>query len=358
MRSTLSPAFTGSKIRQMFDLISECAEQMVQSVQSECDSGTEDRSVDHEMKELFGKYANDVISSTAFGYKIDTFVDPKNEFYLSGQTFSEFASVKGMFRVLMLLMLPRLSTWLNISLIDTRVIKFFRNMVLDNIESREKHGIFRPDMINILMNVKTGNSHLNTTTTASEESHGDGFASVEESSIGKRMVKREWSDDEIVAQCFGFFLASFDTSSTVLSFVAYELSVNQDIQQKLYDEIVGVQTKLVNGTKLTYEVIQSMKYMDQFISEILRYWPPAPGLDRVCVKDYGYDDGEYRFTIEKGTTLLIPVHGLHFDEKNWNEPRKFNPERFSDANKDKIVPGSYIPFGTGPRSCIVMKFEF
>ncbi|XP_037037112.1 probable cytochrome P450 9f2 [Bradysia coprophila] len=353
MRSTLSPAFTGSKIRQMFDLLSECGDQMVKALRSESESTG---SADYEMKELFGKYSNDVISSVAFGCKIDSFVDPSNDFYLSGKKFAEFGSGKALFRVMTILMLPRLASLLGISIIDRKVTTFFRNMVLDNIAERERQGIYRPDMINILMNVKKGNSHLNsTTTTTSEEKSGADFASVEESSIGKKIVQREWTDDEIVAQCFGFFLAAFDTSSIVLSFVAYELSVNQNVQQKLYDEIEEMQQSL-SGKQLAFENIQGMKYMDQVISETLRHWPPAPGIDRVCVKDYSYDDGEFKFKIDKGTTLLIPVYGLHFDEKYWDNPREFRPERFSDENKDKIVAGSFGAFGMGPRSCIGSRF--
>ncbi len=65
------------------------------------------------------------------------------------------------------------------------------------MESRDKQGIFRPDMINILMNVKKGNALNNATT---DEKDNDGFATVEESSIGNKAVKRVWSDDELVAQ--------------------------------------------------------------------------------------------------------------------------------------------------------------
>lgn len=53
--------------------------------------------------------------------------------------------------------------------------------------------------------------------------YNDGFAAVEESSIGKRIVKRIWNDDEIIAQCFLFFAAGFDTTSSALSFIMYEL---------------------------------------------------------------------------------------------------------------------------------------
>lgn len=96
-----------------------------------------------------------------------------------------------------------------------------------------------------------------------------------------------------------------------------------------------------------------MKYMDMVISETLRLWPAAPATDRFCVKDYNYDDGQIKFQVDKGTALSIPIVSLHHDEKYWNNPKKFNPERFSDDNKDMIVPGTYMPFGVGPRNCIV-----
>lgn len=358
MRATLSPAFTGivemcilrnwkninvrycisgSKMRQMFDLVSECGAEMSQTLSARAKATGK---VDCEMKELFSKYTNDVISSAAFGYKINSFENPNNEFYLSGKKFLEFSSSKSALKVLLILLLPKVASFFNVSLIDGKVMKFFRSMVLDNMESRDKQGIFRPDMINILMNVKKGNSISNTT----EEQVSDGFATVEESSIGNKVVKRVWNDDELVAQCFLFFLAGFDTSSTLLSFVAYELCANPDIQQKLYEEVEATHRSL-DGKKLTYDAVQKMKYMDMVISETLRYWPPAPGTDRVCVKDYYHDDGQCKFKIEKDTALMIPIVGLHFDEKYWNEPKKFNPERFSDDNKDNIIPGTYLPFG-------------
>lgn len=47
---------------------------------------------------------------------------------------------------------------LDIQLTAKSVSSFFRTMVLDNIDEREKNRIFRPDMINILMHVKKGRS--------------------------------------------------------------------------------------------------------------------------------------------------------------------------------------------------------
>lgn len=59
-----------------------------------------------------------------------------------------------------------------------------------------------------------------------------------------------------------------------------------------------------------------------------------------------------KFKVEKGTAFVLPVYGLHHDQKYFPDPEKFDPERFSDENKNSIVQGTYIPFGVGPRNCI------
>jgi cytochrome P450 family 9 len=158
-----------------------------------------------------------------------------------------------------------------------------------------------------------------------------------------------------MAQCFVFFLAGFDTSSTLLSFAAYELAVNPEVQQKLFQEIQTTNAELAGGN-LTYNAVQKMKYLDMVISEALRKWPPAPITDRCCVKDYTLNYEQYNFTIKKGQFFWIPIYALHRDPKYWKNPEKFEPERFSDENKSTINMGTYLPFGTGPRNCIGSRF--
>jgi cytochrome P450 family 9 len=60
-----------------------------------------------------------------------------------------------------------------------------------------------------------------------------------------------------------------------MSFLAYELVCNPEIQQKLFEEIQEMESEL-DGKKISYEQIQRMKYLDQTISETLRKWPVAP----------------------------------------------------------------------------------
>lgn len=97
--------------------------------------------------------------------------------------------------------------------------------------------------------------------------------------------------------------------------------------------------------------------MFYLILEALRKWPPGVRLDRICVKDYiikPKTTNEKPLLIQKNQIVLIPFVGIHRDSKYFPNPEKFDPERFSEDNKRKIKPNSYIPFGLGPRSCIGM----
>uniref|UniRef100_T1GSI1 Cytochrome P450 n=1 Tax=Megaselia scalaris TaxID=36166 RepID=T1GSI1_MEGSC len=201
------------------------------------------------------------------------------------------------------------------------LLDYFKRLVLDAMDYRKKNNIHRPDMINMLMEAKEANS---------------------------------WSDVEIVAQCFVFFLAGFETSATFLSFACHELMENSGIQKRLFEEI----SENYSNDELTYEDINKMTYLDAVMSETLRKWPNAAATDRQCNKTLKFEnpDGLGDVVIKEGELIWIPIAGLHRDPKYFEEPKLFNPDRFSEENKRNIQPFTYIPFGVGPRACIGNRF--
>lgn len=56
--------------------------------------------------------------------------------------------------------------------------------------------------------------------------------------------------------------------------------------------------------------------------------------------------------LKPGDVIFNAVNQVQMDPKYWPEPHKYNPDRFLDANKNKITPFTFMPFGVGPRGCI------
>lgn len=305
MRATLSPAFTGSKMRHMFELVNECAVDAASHFRKRSEN---EKVISIEAKDIVSRYTNDVIATCAFGLKIDSFLNPDNEFYTNGRKLMDFSSLKRVFNLIMIMVVPKIAKALNITFSDQPVANVFRETILTTLKVRQENHIHRPDMINILMQIREGTLHHQVD---EKKDENEGFATVEESDIGKVTVNRKWNDDEIVAQCFGFFIGGFDTTSNLLMFLAYELAVHPDIQQKLYEEIA--QTNVQLGQKrLTYDAMQKMKYMDQVICEGLRKWPAIPIIDRLCSKDYAFDLGNSsQVKVQKGDFIQLTVLGIH-----------------------------------------------
>ncbi|XP_055679448.1 probable cytochrome P450 9f2 [Lutzomyia longipalpis] len=346
MRATLSPAFTGSKMRQMCDLIVEICEQMVAFLKEEVE---EKGPQIYEAKEVYSRFATDVIGTCAFGIKVDSLKDKENDFYKTAQKMFNFSNILVLIKFVLFRLVPMVMKFFNIQLFDEKCRSFLKNSVLDTMKVREEKKIIRPDMIHLLMEAQKGN--LTHTTIENDTA---GFATVEESHIGRSKAKRTWSEDEIVAQCFLFFLAGYDTISNMLSFTTYEIMVNPDIQERLFEEISETNSNL-DGKSLKYDTLQNLKYLDMVISESLRKWS-APAVDRVCNRTFTlkYDNKEYTF--HKGDVFWIPIVGFHHNPEYFPNPEKFDPERFNDENKSSINPAAYIPFGVGPRNCIGSRF--
>ncbi|CAG9785904.1 unnamed protein product [Diatraea saccharalis] len=353
MRSTLSPAFTSSKMRLIVPFMVEVGHQMVETLIMKIQQSNT-HYIDMDSKDLTTRYANDVIATCAFGLKVDSLREKNNDFYKMGKEASDF-NIRKFILFFAANSFPKVMKFLNIQIFKDITKKFFKHIVISTITERESQNIIRPDMIHFLMEAKKGKLLHEEKVTSNYDT---GFSAVEESNIGMKKVDKVWSDDDLVAQAILFFIAGFETVSSAMSFTLHELAINPDVQDKLVAEIRENEKR--NGGKFDYNSIQNMVYMDMVISEVLRLWPPTLVLDRVCNKVYNIgkaeDSCDKEYIIRKGEGVTIPVWSIHRNPNYYPDPHKFNPERFSEKNKHKIQSFTYLPFGIGPRNCIGSRF--
>ncbi|XP_059469940.1 cytochrome P450 9e2-like [Neocloeon triangulifer] len=347
MRNILSPAFTTSKLRGMFPLVSKCSREFAKSLEKYAESGEP-----VEMNKLFNRMANDVIGSVAFGHESRAIEDEKDEFFIMGQRLKNFSGLR-YFIVVGYMLFPKLMKLLGISFTPKDISVYFRRLIIGTMEMRDKFDLSRPDMLQLLMAAQKGGikreegDEFDTGTVGEDLNANSEHQRVFSAPKTDWNIRRNITDVDIAAQAFIFFLAGYDTVSSVLSFAAHLLACHPEVQEKLLAEI-----KIQN--EVTYDSIRSMRYLDMILSETLRLYPPAVFSDRKCTKNYNFPDSD--FVMQKGQGIVFPIYALHRDPEYFANPDKFDPERFNDENRSSIRPYTYLPFGSGPHNCIGMRF--
>ena len=178
---------------------------------------------------------------------------------------------------------------------------------------------------------------------------------VEELKLKKSLLtgvsKRFITEEEILAQAWIFFVAGYETNASTLAFVFYELALNEYIQQRLYEEVL---TAVDANGDIDYDFLSKLQYLDAVIAEALRLHCVPLALQRTASGDC--ELGTTGIKLYKGQRILVPIYALHHLDEFFEEPQRFNPERFMPENRHKIKSYSYLPFGGGPRNCVGIRF--
>ena len=150
-----------------------------------------------------------------------------------------------------------------------------------------------------------------------------------------------------------FMFEGHDTTAAGLSWTLYMLGLNPEIQKKLHNEIDQANVDDDDGGDTNVvEKIKGLKYLEYVMKEGLRLHPPVAAFGRTLEKDEVIKG----VSIPKGTDVVIDVLALHTDPLHWDDPLKFNPDRFSEEKFAKRNAYCYVPFSAGPRNCIGQKF--
>ena len=159
---------------------------------------------------------------------------------------------------------------------------------------------------------------------------------LESDNILTHMLKENMSLNDMTDHFITILSAGQDTTSYLMSYMAYLLSHDQDIQEKVREEF---------NLK---EFDSSFPYFDMVINETLRLYPVIPQISRTCNEDIFIK--EENITIPKYSTIIIPFYISNRDPNIWENPKQFNPDRFKE--RGNLLKKGYFPFCYGQRTCI------
>jgi cytochrome P450 len=204
---------------------------------------------------------------------------------------------------------------------NLRVKRFVRRLdriIYRFIEERRASGRERGDLLSMLLSARDADD-------------------------GSRMTDRQIRDEAMT-----LFLAGHETTANALAWTWYLLSQHPEVDAMLAGELQSV----LGGRSPTVVDLPQLRYTEMVVMEAMRIYPPVYAFGREAVRECTL--GNYR--VPKGTTVVMSQWVMHRDRRYFENPGKFDPQRWADGLAKRLPRFVYFPFGGGPRVCIGNSF--
>uniref|UniRef100_A0A1I8NFA4 Cytochrome P450 n=1 Tax=Musca domestica TaxID=7370 RepID=A0A1I8NFA4_MUSDO len=302
LRRKLQPCFSANSTKAMYPLMHRVCGEFVQVLR---ESVTQQRDKILEMRDLFSRFAVDVIGSVGFGVECNSLRDVNAKFrYFGDKATTEHFRPLLQFKTKYLNILKLF----NVKYHSQETREFFTQLVKETIEYCEKYGIQRADFMDILIKIKND---------------------------PRESKNFELTLDRIVGEVFLFFTAGFNTTSSALCEALYELAKNPEIQDKARSQVMDILDR--HNNNITLEAVKEMRYIKQIIMETLRKYPLLFAVSRYSRRACTLPTTNGSLNIEPNTLLLIPSHAVNNNPEFYPEPDIFQPERKSMDMKSVIL---------------------
>ena len=155
---------------------------------------------------------------------------------------------------------------------------------------------------------------------------------------------RGMPDKQIRDEVMTLLLAGHDTTANTLTWTWFLLSQNPSVADAVSEEVTAV----IGDRDPTADDLAALSYTGKVTKEVLRLMPAAYVFGRQAIQDtnvVGVD-------VPKGTNVLMCQWVVHRDERFYDDPLAFNPDRWTPEFEANLPKFAYFPFGGGPRICI------
>jgi len=314
-----------------------------------------------ELKNICGAFTMDTIVQIAFGVKIDSLVEKDNALLKHAKSiFQTDFKLYNVWVIAMTFLCRPLAKALNLRM-NPEAVDYFESLTRDIIKNKRE----------LLKNNNNNNLEYSKATNFIElllEAENEWLRLEKGNGNAEKTTKaiKYMTNEEIIAQCIMFLMVGYDTTATTITLTLYNLAMNPEVQERLYEEIMSTLKDLQAENELeadpvelfTMDRIQKMKFLECVIKETLRIYPPATFTERQASEDVSIDNGDgSQIHVKQGDVINIPIYTMHRDPAYWNDPESYNPERFMESNPS-FHKYSYLPFGAGPRDCIAKSLAY
>ncbi|KAL1464427.1 hypothetical protein WDU94_004076 [Cyamophila willieti] len=165
------------------------------------------------------------------------------------------------------------------------------------------------------------------------------------------LLKDGFSEEQLMQEAITLIVSGQDTSASANSAALFLLSMNQQVQQEIYEELHSIFGDDKERCP-TYEELQNMPALDRSIKEVLRMYPPGYIIARRVRREIKIDD----HVIPKDATIMNYIFAMHRDPNVFENPDEFNPDRFLTETFRSYPKYNYQPFAAGNRKCIAYKY--
>ncbi|HUS14896.1 MAG TPA: cytochrome P450 [Chloroflexia bacterium] len=158
------------------------------------------------------------------------------------------------------------------------------------------------------------------------------------------------TDEQVLGHVNILLVAGHETTTTLGAWVLYLLATQPEQRARVEAELDGLLG--AGNLPLTVEAVRGMKYLDQFIREAGRLYPPVVNVPRGVVRDFEFGG----YTVPAGTGMRLALGAGHLLPTVFPDPERFDPDRFAPPRDEDKQPYALVTFGGGPRICIGINF--
>ncbi len=156
------------------------------------------------------------------------------------------------------------------------------------------------------------------------------------------------TDQQLRDEVMTLFLAGHETIATAMSWTWKLLSEHPEAAERLRDEA----RRVLGGRRATFDDLAKLEYTGRVVDESMRLYPPVWIFERAAIED----DEIAGYRVPARTIVGVCTWTLHRHPALWNDPQRFDPDRFLPERSADRHKYAFLPFGAGPRICIGNNF--